>query len=146
MTRASDWAAKTEEALAEQGYRRSAARRVLLDLLGAGDCCVTAPELYAAAAATGRPVGIASVYRVLDLLVEKGFAEKLDLGDAHAHYERVERAGHHHHLVCTGCGRVVAFTDDRLESEIRRVERKTGFDVEHHEVLLRGACAHCRSA
>ena len=143
MTEKTDWAERTQEALAERGYRRSAARRVVLDLLAAQDCCVTAPELHEAARAAGRPVGIASVYRVLDLLTETGFAEKLDLGDDHAHYERIDPREHHHHLVCTGCGRVEAFTDERLEAALRGIESSTGFDVERHDVLLRGACADC---
>ena len=145
MTEKLDWAVRTQEALAEQGYRRSGARRVILDLLAVRDCCVTAPELFEAARAAGRPVGLASVYRVLDLLTDEGFAEKLELGDDHAYYEKVDRSEHHHHLVCTGCGRVEAFTDERLESALRHIEGKTGFDVEHHEVLLRGACTDCRT-
>lgn len=146
MSERRDWAERTQEALAGLGYRRSAARRVVLDLLAERDCCVTAPELHEAARALGRPVGIASVYRVLDLLTEKGFAEKLDLGDDHAHYEKVAHDGHHHHLVCTDCGRVEAFTDEQLEAALRHIEGRTGFDVERHDVLLRGACTDCRAA
>lgn len=146
MSAGRDWAERTQEALAGLGYRRSAARRIVLDLLAESDCCVTAPELYDAARAQGRPIGIASVYRVLDLLTEKGFAEKLDLGDDHAHYEKIDRGAHHHHVVCTDCGRVEAFTDERLESALRHVEGRTGFDVERHDVLLRGACTDCRAA
>ncbi len=145
MAGTTDWAAQAQETLAGQGYRRSAARRIVLDLLAARDCCTTAPDLHEAARTAGRPIGLASVYRVLDLLTEKGLVEKVDLGDDHAYYERVGLHGHHHHLVCTDCGRVVAFADAGLEAALNGIERRTGFDVEHHDVLLRGACRDCRS-
>jgi Fur family transcriptional regulator, ferric uptake regulator len=142
-----DWATQTQDALAAQGHRRSAARRVVVELLAERDCCVTVPELYEAARAAGQPIGIASVYRVLDLLTEKGFVQKVDLGDAHAHYEKVDHArDHHHHLVCDECGRVQAFADDKLEAALRRIESETRFSVQSHDVLLRGACGDCRGA
>ena len=142
-----DWATRTQEALAAQGHRRSAARRVVVELLAARDCCVTAPELFEAAGAAGHPVGIASVYRVLDLLTERGFVQKLDLGGQHARYEKVDlEREHHHHLVCNECGRVQTFADDKLEAALRRIEDETRFSVESHDVLLRGSCADCRSA
>lgn len=142
---ANGWATWTQEALAAQGYRRSTPRRVVLELLEAQTCCVSAPALFQAAREEGRPVGLASVYRVLDLLTEKGFVQKLDLGDDHAYYERIEDVGHHHHLVCNECGSVEAFSDETLELALRRIEEETGFDVESHDVLLRGSCDDCRS-
>src|ERR671930_1154428 len=130
-----DWATQTQEALAAQGHRRSAARQVVLDLLDERDCCVTVPELLEDAEAAGHRIGIASVYRVLDLLTEKGFVQKLDLGDAHAHYEKVDHArDHHHHIVCDECGRVQAFADDKLEAALRRIESETRFSVDSHDV------------
>jgi Fur family ferric uptake transcriptional regulator len=142
-----DWAKQTHEALAAQGHRRSAARQVVLDLLAERDCCITVPELFEAARDAGHPIGIASVYRVLDLLTEKGFVQKLDLGDAHAHYEKVDHArDHHHHIVCDECGRVQAFADESLEAALRKIESETRFSVESHDVLLRGACGDCRVA
>jgi Fur family ferric uptake transcriptional regulator len=139
------WADRTEDALAGEGRRRSTPRRVVLELLAERDCCVSAPALYEAARAAGTPVGLASVYRVLDLLTEKGLVEKLDLAEDHAYYEKVDPVSdHHHHVVCTDCGRVSQFADDQLESALREVEGRTGFAVERHDVLLRGACADCR--
>jgi len=140
-----DWNERTQEALAREGYRRSGARGVVVELLAQQSCCASVPDLYEAARAAGQPVGLASIYRVLDLLTEKGFVQKLDLGDDHAYYERVENDGaHHHHLVCTDCGRVQAFEDDRLEAALSEIESKTGFEVESHDVLLRGSCDECK--
>jgi len=50
-------------------------------------------------------------------------------------------AEHRHHFVCVDCGKLIPFVDDELERAIRRVSRKEGFDVEAHEITLRGYCA-----
>ena len=141
------WEDKTVEALRASGYRTGSARQAVVSVLARGDCCLTVPEIASELRAEGREVGIASVYRVVDLLAEQNLVQKVDLGDGRAHYERVELADdHHHHLVCNECGRVEPFADDELEAALRRVERDTGFAVESHDVLLRGACDDCRDA
>jgi Fur family transcriptional regulator, ferric uptake regulator len=105
------------------------------------------PEIVDAVRLSGRAIGIASAYRVVDLLTEKELVQKIDLGDGRARYERAEVADeHHHHLVCNECGRVEPFADENLEAALRRVEQSTGFAVASHDVLLRGACDDCRDA
>jgi Fur family ferric uptake transcriptional regulator len=140
------WSEQTTELLRREGYRSARARRVVVDVLARQDCCVSVPEIVEAARARGEHVGVASVYRTLDLLVEKGLVQKIDLGGDRAHYERIDHGDHHHHLVCSECGRVKPFADRQLETALQRVERKTGFSVSSHDVLLRGACDDCRAA
>ena len=140
-----DWEEQTTQTLSSAGHRTGAARRAIVSVLAKSDCCKTAPEIAAEVRSAGREVGIASVYRVLDLLAEKELVQKLDLGDGRTHYERVDVADdHHHHLVCNECGRVEPFADDGLEAALKRVEQDTGFAVASHDVLLRGACDDCR--
>jgi Fur family ferric uptake transcriptional regulator len=87
------------------------------------------------------------VYRVLDLLTEKGFVQRLEVGHGTARFEPAHASGeHHHHLVCGECGRVEAFEDDELERALRKVEGRTGYSVAGHDVVLRGACARCSAA
>jgi Fur family ferric uptake transcriptional regulator len=139
------WEERTHDALRDAGYRVGAARRAVVSVLARRDCCLTVPEIVDALGAQGRTVGIASVYRVVDLLTEKQLVQKIDLGDGRARYERAELADeHHHHLVCNECGRVEPFADETLEAALRRVEEDTGFAVASHDVLLRGACDDCR--
>jgi len=142
------WTERTEETLRQAGYRRGAARRVVVSVLAREGCCVTVPEIVDAARRQGHDVGLASVYRVLDLLTEKGLVQKIELGEARARYERVEpeHERHHHHLVCNDCGRIEPFSDEELEAALRRVEEETGFAVASHDVLLRGSCDDCRAA
>jgi len=122
--------------------RRGAARTLVVGALARQTCCVSAPELADAVRKRGRRVGIASVYRVLDELVAASLVQRVDLGDGVTRFERTERH-HHHHVVCTDCGRVQPFEDEKLEAALRRVERETGFAVASHDVLLRGSCRDC---
>ncbi len=141
------WEERTHDALRDAGYRVGAARRAVVSVLARRDCCLTVPEIVEAVRVQGRDIGIASAYRVVDLLSEKQLVQKVDLGDGRAHYERVEPADdHHHHLVCNECGRVEPFADESLEAALRRVEQEAGFAVASHDVLLRGACDDCRTA
>jgi len=73
-----------------------------------------------------------------------GFLQRIELGDGITRYEPADQSGHHHHhVVCGSCGKVDAFEDDRLEQALRRVERRTGYAVAAHEVVLRGTCRDC---
>ena len=142
-----NWDERTHEALRDAGHRVGGARQLVVSVLARRDCCLTVPEIVEEVRAEGRAVGIASVYRVLDLLTEKRLVEKVDLGDGRARYERSEPADeHHHHVVCNECGRVEPFADEDLEAALRRVERATGFAVASHDVLLRGSCDDCRES
>jgi Fur family ferric uptake transcriptional regulator len=105
---------------------------------------LSAVEIEEALRTEGTPTGRASIYRVLELLVEHGLAERVTVGAGQSRFETVDPSGaHHHHLICERCGRLVAFDDPALENAIDRVSKRLGVRVEHHDVLLRGACEKC---
>src|SRR5437899_1409755 len=111
-----DWRRSTLEALRSRGYRSGGAREAVVDLLADQHCCLTAQEIFDQLRQSDRRVGIASVYRTLELLVDKGFVQKVDIGAGTARYEPAHPSGeHHHHIVCDTCGKVEAFADPRLE-------------------------------
>jgi len=140
------WTQQTLAALRESGGRNGSAQRAVVELLGAQDCCLTAQEVFDRLRASGRKIGIASVYRVLDLLGERGLVQRIDIGAGVTRFEPAYPDGdHHHHLVCSDCGKVEAFSDDDLERALRQVERRLGYAVAH-EVVLHGACDDCRAA
>ncbi len=139
------WAEATLEALHRKGLRNGGARRAVIELLAAQDCCLTAQEIFDRLRASGRRVGIASVYRVLELLTSEGLVQRIDLGAGSARYEPIHTGGgHHHHLVCDRCGKVDAFEDLQLEHAIGRLEQTSGYAVAGHDVVLHGACGACR--
>ena len=136
------WAQSAQQRLREAGYRNGPARVAVIAVLDAEDCCVSAADVHAALA---ERVGLASVYRVLESLSAVGLVRRIDVGDGIARYEPLRESGeHHHHLVCTECGKVEAFDDPDLERAIRRVEARSGYAVEQHDVVLQGACDICR--
>jgi Fur family ferric uptake transcriptional regulator len=138
------WTNYALETLDEAGYRRGGARRAVVELLGRQNCCMSAHEIHDRLRRARRPVGIASVYRALETLAELRLVKRVDAGDGVARFEPARPDGdHHHHLVCRDCGKVEAFSDDRLERAIDRVAGGLGYSVHEHEVVLTGACADC---
>jgi Fur family transcriptional regulator, ferric uptake regulator len=138
------WILEAREQLRDTGHRNGAARTRLLEALDDQTCCLSAAELREAVNASGWEIGLASVYRTLDVLVEHGLVQRVDLGDGIARYEPVHASReHHHHLVCDDCGRVEAFADDELERALHKVEGRTGYSIAGHDVVLRGACRDC---
>lgn len=140
-----DWATTTLEALQRKGMRNGGARRVVIELLAEQDCCLTAQEIFDRLRASRRRVGIASIYRVLELLSSEGLVQRIELGAGISRFEPIHSGGdHHHHLVCDACGKVEAFEDPQLESAIHRLEESSGYAVAGHDVVLHGACGECR--
>jgi Fur family ferric uptake transcriptional regulator len=141
---ATEWSEHVHAVLSQAGLKRGGARERVIELLATKPCALSAVEIEDELRASGRPTGRASVYRVLDLLVEHGLIERLEVGDGQARFERSHPDGeHHHHLVCDRCGRLVAFDDPGLERAIGRLSERLGVRIDSHDVLLRGACQRC---
>jgi Fur family ferric uptake transcriptional regulator len=138
------WSEHVHVVLARAGHQRGGARERIIELLARQPCALSAVEIEDALRAEGPPIGRASIYRVLELLVEHGLAERVTVGQAQSRFEAIDPTGeHHHHLICEQCGALVAFDDPGLERAIDRVSQRLGVRVEHHDVLLRGACERC---
>jgi Fur family transcriptional regulator, ferric uptake regulator len=138
------WTEHVHSVLARAGLRRGGAREQIIELLDSEPCALSAVEIEDALRAGGRRIGRASIYRVLELLVEHGLVERVTVDQGLSRFERVLPSGeHHHHLLCERCGRLVAFDDPGLERAIDEVSARLGVRVEHHEVVLRGACEDC---
>lgn len=134
------WAEHALDRLNEAGYRRGGSRSQVVGLLGDQTCAITALELDERLDGVGR----ATVYRTLEQLEQLGLVQKIDLGGDSAGYEKVDPAGHHHHhIVCTGCGKVVPFEDPGLERAIHSLSGHDGFEIDSHDITLRGTCPEC---
>ena len=143
-TAASEWAESAQRALSDAGHRAGGARGAVVELLAAQSCCLSAQEIAERLRGSGSTVGLASVYRALDLLHEMALVQRVDLGDGGARYEPILPGGeHHHHAVCDRCGRVTAFEDERLESDLERLGRRLKHSIRAHELVIHGACRRC---
>ncbi len=141
------WSDLAERELAEAGHRAGGARNAVVDLLARQDCCLSAQEIADKIGAEGRRVGVASIYRALDLLHARGLVQRVELGSGGARYEAVIPGGdHHHHVVCNRCGAITPFANAGLERAIERVSADLGHAVSAHDVLLRGECRDCAGA
>jgi Fe2+ or Zn2+ uptake regulation protein len=129
---------------AEQRYTR--VRRAIVDLLAAADAPLSLPQLLE----RDRSLAQSSAYRNLVVLERAGVVHRIVTADDFARYELAEDlTGHHHHLMCTGCGEVRDFTvPAAVEADLARAlaaaAAEHGFSVEHHRLDLVGRCASCR--
>jgi Fur family transcriptional regulator, ferric uptake regulator len=142
-----DWAEAANRALRDAGHRAGGARGAVIELLSGQSCCLSAQDISdRLSEGESRNVGLASVYRALDLLHGMGLVQRVDLGDGNLRYEPVQPDGeHHHHAVCDRCGRVTAFEDDRLESALERLAGRLRHSISAHEVVIHGRCRSCAS-
>jgi Fur family ferric uptake transcriptional regulator len=138
------WAAQVASALAKSGHRAGQAREALVGQLDSQTCACSVLEIEDALRRTGRPVARASIYRILEELERLRLVQKVQVGQDMARYEPIRGAEeHHHHLVCDNCGAVTPFTDEGLESAIRKLSRRVPMRVAEHEIVLHGACEDC---
>ena len=132
-------------ALARQGYRLTEARRVVFEVLVKAGGHVSADELSDLVHDAGSEVGRMTVYRTLDLLTELGLVRPVYQGTGAAHFILLVE-GHHHHLVCTGCNRVVEVDVCILPDIEQGVEQNSDFEVQGHLLEIFGVCRECRDA
>jgi Fur family ferric uptake transcriptional regulator len=138
------WSEHALLSLEQAGYRSSAPRTAVVDALAEVGCGVTAREIGTLLDSRGDRVGVASIYRALEVLEHEGLVQRFDGGDSAARYEPALPSGeHHHHLVCERCGEVTAFEDEDLERVINRLARRVDFAIDGHDVTLTGRCPEC---
>ena len=141
-----DWSARALGNLRAKGLRNGGARRSVIEHLGGQPCCRSAQEIYDGIRDGGGRIGIASVYRAVDQLVELRLLQRVELGDGVARFEPSHTGGeHHHHLVCDDCGKVEPFFDPGLEQALEQAASRLDYGMRAHEVVLHGRCG-CRPA
>lgn len=134
--------------LKERGLKKTKQRILVLEALAScGDKHLTAEEIYEIVKAEFPEIGLATVYRTIQLLSDLNLVESVQLGDGYVRYEigKIEEreAHNHHHLVCLECGKVISFRDDLLDELEKRIKESVSFQVVNHEVKLYGYCETC---
>ncbi len=106
----------------------------------------TADELVNAARRRRLGVGRATVFRALELFVDLGIVERVDLPTGeHAYVGCAPGGAHHHHIVCSTCGRASDVEDCELQAAVERAGRDTGYEITHHRLELFGICPDCQA-
>ena len=131
------------EAMDRAGHRMTGPRIAVAGLVAARDGHFTAADLVADARRRRPAIGRATVFRALDLFTSLELVERVDLpGGDHA-YVACDPV-HHHHAICTGCGRSLDVDDLGLTGVIAGIGRRSGFRVTAHRLEIFGLCAACQ--
>jgi Fur family ferric uptake transcriptional regulator len=136
-------AATIVSALEAAGYRRTAPRRALAELVAERRGHFTADGLLAESRRRRLGVTRATVFRSIDVLSDLGLVERLDLPSGEHAFVACEPV-HHHHVVCSSCGRSTPVEDTGIERLAEAIGRATGYQVETHRLELFGRCPACR--
>jgi Fur family ferric uptake transcriptional regulator len=132
-----------ESELKEKGYRLTSQRLAVLKAAMAIPGHFTAEELHREL--NRGDIGIATVYRTVQLLLEMGYLKQAHLPGGSAVYEYSEDGGHSHaHMQCTSCGAVLEFREDMMAGIENAVLDQYGFLVADHHITLTGLCKNCR--
>ena len=126
---------RIERLCVERGLKMTGQRRVIARVLSEAEDHPDVEELYRRATALDSRISVATVYRTVRLLEEKGILERRDFGGGRARYEATEH-GHHYHLIDIETGRVIEFEDAEHEQLMRQIAQRLGFDLVSHRMEL----------
>lgn len=106
---------------------------------------VDAEVLYVGLRKAGHNIGLATIYRTLNLLKEAGLVEQRLFADGRASFELLVPHLHHDHLICTRCGKIVEFENKEIERLQAKVAEEHRFTLSSHRLELYGLCASCNA-
>jgi Fur family ferric uptake transcriptional regulator len=127
-------------------------REAILELLSKSQKHMSAKEIYTSLYKNYPGMGLTTVYRTLDLLARMGIINRLTLGDGQRRYEfkSGEKEDHHHHLICTKCGKIIDYSEF-LDEELKLVKKteeqlskKYNFEIHDHNIEFLGLCSQCK--
>jgi Fur family transcriptional regulator, ferric uptake regulator len=124
------------------GLRPTRQRRAILQAVADEQRPVSAQDLHARLRRAGEPAGLATVYRTLQALADSGVLRTFQTPTGEVAYKVCE-PGHHHHLICTRCGRVEEIPSCEVEEWAASVAKRRGFSVSSHQADIYGVCARC---
>ena len=135
--------------LSERGYKMTPQRKEILQIFVEHSDYhhMSAEDVYKILREKDSEIGLATVYRALDLLSELGILVKVEFGDGCSRYElntADPKLHHHHHLICLKCKKVIEFEEDLLDDLEEDIAKKSGFQILNHEVKFFGYCNDCR--
>lgn len=134
----------TLQRLRDAGYKLTQARTTVLRVLEASGGHVTSAELLDQVNTADSSIGRASVFRALDLFTRLAIVRPTFVEGSATPIYVLMPGGHHHHIICTGCSRVIEFEDCRLDELNRELEVRYDIHLTGHLLEFYGLCAQCR--
>jgi Fur family ferric uptake transcriptional regulator len=132
-----------ESALRHRGYKITPQRRTIIDEIINSHEHLTPAAIYARVKCEHPGVGLVTIYRTLEILAELGLICETHAGHSCRSYLMRESSAHHHHLICSDCGKVVDFADCGLGELENKLMEKSGFKINSHLLEFLGQCWQC---
>jgi Fur family ferric uptake transcriptional regulator len=132
------------EYIRSKGMLNSRQREQILDVFLKTEKHATINDLYDLVKREHPKIGLATVYRTMEIIREAGLARKVDFEDNTKRYEHKYKHQHHHHLVCLKCGKVIEITSGKLEKIQQELAKKHNFTITKDTMELFGICKNCK--
>lgn len=130
--------------LKKAGLKATLPRIRILDILAnSGHRHMSAEDVYKALLEAGEEVGLATVYRVLTQFETAGLVVRHHFEGGHSVFE-IDQGGHHDHILCVRCGRIVEFVDEVIEQRQEKIAQEKGFAMTDHSLYIYGICGTCQ--
>jgi Fur family ferric uptake transcriptional regulator len=129
--------------LSQHGYKLTRQRRAVVDVVGQGDTRLSAADIFTKAQRACPDLGLTTVYRTLDILVDLGGIRRVHLDDGCEAFAPTT-VEHGHYLICSSCQTTIEFEDCNLNELLNQVADRTGFLIEQHWLELVGICPTCQ--
>jgi Fur family ferric uptake transcriptional regulator len=129
--------------LQEKGHRLTPQRMLVIEALHNADKHISAEEIYEQLHSRYPYANISTVYRTLELLKKLNLVTEADFGEGCVRYHVAEK-GHHHHLVCRSCGKVIDMDESALHPLEDTLLQEYGFDADLRHLAISGECKGCR--
>lgn len=130
--------------LRDHNLPTTAPRLAIADVVLGTDRHLSADDVARELKLRGASAGTATVYRTLEVLVRSGLVVERDFGEGFKRYEASRGVPHHEHLLCTNCGRVTEFRDERLERMTTLLAEAHDYSRQRHRLVIYGLCGECR--
>ncbi|SFE64267.1 Fur family transcriptional regulator, ferric uptake regulator [Peptostreptococcus sp. D1] len=137
-----------KEKLKATGFKITPQRRAIIEVLIENENShLSTEEIYDKVRVDCPEIGLATVYRTMQLLDEINGISKLNLDDGCTRYEinfEGEENHHHHHLICKNCGTIIEVKEDLLDAIEEKVENTYKFEIKDHDLKFYGLCSKCK--
>jgi len=129
--------------LQEKGHRLTPQRMLVIEALRNADGHISAEEIYEHLHSCYPYANISTVYRTLELLKKLDLVMETNFGEGYVRYHVAEK-GHHHHLVCRSCGKIIDLEESVLYPLKDTLLQEYGFDADLRHLAISGECSQCR--
>ncbi|MBX3083665.1 MAG: transcriptional repressor [Anaerolineae bacterium] len=131
-------------ALRNAGYKLTTPRLTIIEILEQYGGHLTSTRLVDLVQERDPSIGRASVFRTLELMIKLGIIWPTLQGGSTVNYMLMP-GGHHHHIICTNCNKLIEFADCHLDGLIKSVQDEYGVRIDGHLLELYGVCSDCRA-